>query len=368
MKVDRKFIFWFNKNKSKEEYQKVFDLFFHDEKRCRMCRNPVYYYDSAFLLSETGKLKLHKKSCLTSKDLDRKYFLSVCEDCLCEKYPEYNLKNKSRVFNHMNYITEYAFNIPREVSLEWAKKSYAITEENLIKKYGEVIGKKRWGDYCNKQSVKNTFEYKKNKYGWTREKFDEYNKSRSVTLENLINRHGEDVGLQIWKGYCDKQKYTTSIEYFISKYGLDKGTDKYDSFCKKRLFGAGYSEVSKKLFEVLKIRLNSSYTTYFADNEWFFYDKERKSYYLIDFFIKELNIGIEFQGDIWHANPNKYKSTDRPFPFQSDYTAEFIWNKDKIKNDFLITKLKKLIIIWESDLYKDGIDLTCDKIIKEIYE
>ena len=39
-----------------------------------------------------------------------------------------------------------------------------------------------------------------------------------------------------------------------------------------------------------------------------------------------------------------------------------------MKNDFLKTKLNKLIIIWESDLYKDGIEQTISKIIKEIYE
>jgi hypothetical protein len=49
-------------------------------------------------------------------------------------------------------------------------------------------------------------------------------------------------------------------------------------------------------------------------------------------------------------------------------TSQEIWNKDKVKNDFLRTKLKKLIIIWESDLYKDGIDKTVEKILKEINE
>jgi hypothetical protein len=75
---------------------------------------------------------------------------------------------------------------------------------------------------------------------------------------------------------------------------------------------------------------------------------------------------VEFNGDIWHANPSKYNPNDKPFPFQKDYTAQYIWDKDKVKNDFLKTKLKKLIIIWESDLYKDGINTTVDKILKEI--
>lgn len=368
MEINKKFIFWFNKNKSKEEYNKIFEVNFKDYQRCKECVSPIYYYDSTFLLSKNGELKLHKKSCLTYKILDKKYFLSICEECLISKYPEYISKNKSRVFNQMNYITEYAFNIPHSSSLKWKKSSYAITEENLIKKHGQDIGKIKWKEYCDKQAKSNTFEYKSDKYGWTKDKFDEYNKSRSITLENLIYRHGEEEGLVKWKGYCDQQKYTTSLDYFISKYGLENGTDKYNYFCKKRLLGVGYSEVSKRLFDVLKEKINTEYTTYYANNEWYFSNKGSKGFYLIDFYIKELNIGIEFNGDIWHANPKKYKPDDKPFLFQKDLTAQDIWNKDKVKNDFIRTKINKLIIIWESDLYKDGIDLTVEKIIKQIYE
>ena len=76
-----------------------------------------------------------------------------------------------------------------------------------------------------------------------------------------------------------------------------------------------------------------------------------------------LGVGIEFNGDIWHANPKKYSPHDKPFSFQKNMTAQEIWNKDKAKNDFLKTKLDKLIIIWESDLYKNGIDKTVEKIM-----
>lgn len=364
--LNKEFIKWFNKNKSKEEYLKIFKMYFHTYSKCRDCNNPIYYYDSTYRISN-GEITFHKKSCLTSKKLDKEYFLSICEECLCKKFPEYLLKNKSRVFNQMNYITEYAFDIPPDVSLNWMKEKYAITKENLIKKWGEEIGNSKWNIYCEKQSKSNSFEYKRNKYGWSREKFNEFNKSRSITLENLIKKHGEEDGLSKWKDYCDRQKYSTSIEYFIRKYGIEKGTEKYSNFCKKRLFGAGYSEISKKLFDSLRGKIGNKYTFYYAENEWYFSDK-KFGYYLLDFYIKELNIGIEFNGDIWHANPNKYKPTDKPFPFKKNYTSEDIWNKDKIKNDFLKTKLNKLIIIWESDLYKDGINLTIEKIIKEIYE
>lgn len=366
MKLKKEFIEWFNKNKNKNEYRKVIVEHFQNSKFCRNCNDVIYYYDSCFTSGRKG-LKLKGKSFETSKKLDKVYNLSICEDCLTDKFPEYQKKNKSRVFNQMNYLSEYAFDIPKDVSIDWMKQNYAVTEKNLINKWGEEIGKTKWIDYCKKQSYSNTFEYKKEKHGWSEEQFQIYNKSRSVTLDNLINRHGEEEGLSLWIKYCDKQKYSTSIEYFINKHGIDKGTEIYENFCKKRLFGAGYSKVSKNLFDKISTHY-SNYNLYYGENEWYSYDKTQKKYYLIDFYIKELNIGVEFNGDRWHANPKIYKPQDKPFPFQKDITSQEIWEKDEKKNNFLKTKLKKLIIIWESELYRDGIDHTIVNIIKQINE
>jgi hypothetical protein len=72
----------------------------------------------------------------------------------------------------MNYLTEYAFNINHDDAIKWIKEKYAITEKNLIKKWGEEKGKIKWKEYCEKQSISNTFEYKKEKYGWSKEEFD----------------------------------------------------------------------------------------------------------------------------------------------------------------------------------------------------
>ncbi len=368
MELNKEFIEWFNKNRNKDEYRNIFNTYFYDNKKCRICNDVIYYYDSTFRISKKSKsIELYNKSCKTVKKVYKEYYLSVCEDCLSKKYPEYQLKNKSRVFNQMNYLTEYAFNISHEDSVKWIKEKYAITEKNLIKKWGCEKGKIKWKEYCEKQSLSNTFEYKKEKYGWSKEEFDKYNKSRSVTLDNLVKRHGEEKGLTIWKEYCDKQKYTTSIEYFIKKHGEDKGREIYDNFCKKRMFEFGYSNVSQILFKKLDEYLINNHTEYYLKNgEKIFYNG--KFEYYLDFYIHELDIGVEFNGDMWHANPNKYRPEDIPFPFRKKWTAQDIWHKDKVKNDFLKTKLKKLIIIWESDLYKDGIDKTILKILEEINE
>ena len=48
----------------------------------------------------------------------------------------------------------------------------------MIKKWGIELGKQKWKEYCNKQSITNTFEYKKEKYGWDENEFNEFNKKK----------------------------------------------------------------------------------------------------------------------------------------------------------------------------------------------
>lgn len=82
----------------------------------------------------------------------------------------------------------------------------------------------------------------------------------------------------------------------------------------------------------------------------------------IDYYIKDWKIAIEYNGDLFHANPKKYKGDDKPIP-GSNITAFEIWEKDRIKKETLL-KEKNIIIIevWEDNLPK------YDELIKEIYE
>ena len=97
-----------------------------------------------------------------------------------------------------------------------AKK--ANTQESMVKKYGDKEGNIKWKNYCEKQAFSNTFEYKREKHGMSREEFDEFNSSRSSTLDNFIKRHGEKDGSMRWKEYCDRQAYTNTKEYLGERY------------------------------------------------------------------------------------------------------------------------------------------------------
>ena len=139
--INKNWIIDFNKNKNKESYSTVLKKYLPDYKKCKDCNGVIYYYDSTFTIVKNIGIQPHKKSYLTKKTvLNNEYYLCVCEDCLSKKFPEYNNLNKSRVFNRICDITNYAFDIPNEVSENWVSQNYSITEKTLISKYGEDEG------------------------------------------------------------------------------------------------------------------------------------------------------------------------------------------------------------------------------------
>lgn len=362
MKYNKNWIIEFNKNKNEIQYEEILKNEFKDYKVCRECGNVIYYYDSGFRINRKDGLQLIGKSYLTKKNiLDKDYYLSVCENCVSKKFENYKDKNKSRIFNRICDITNYAFNIPSDISEKWKKQNYSITLENLIIKHGKEEGEKMWKNYCIKQSLTNTFSYKKEKYGWDEEKFKEYNKSRSVTLDNLINKYGEEDGIKKWDNYCEKQRYSCSLEYFKEKYG-ELGEEKFNKFSNNRSIFWGYSKMSEELFELIIKKINKNWTYYYSINEY-----KIKSY-LLDFYIKEKDICIEFNGDIWHANPLIFKDNDNPNPFNKDLTSKDIWEKDEKRINEIKKYIKNVFIIWENDLKKRGIDVISDEIINKINE
>jgi hypothetical protein len=72
--------------------------------------------------------------------------------------------------------------------------------------------------------------------------------------------------------------------------------------------------------------------------------------YKVDGFNPKTNTVYEFFGDFWHANPNKYASTDTLSII--NLSASEIWKKDKIKINTLKRLGYNVEIMWESDWKK----------------
>lgn len=280
------------------------------------------------------------------------------------------------------------FRIFKGISESESKDSYvehwgskAVTEENLIKRHGEKEGKRRWKNYCNIQSKTNTFEYKKEKYGWDKETFDKFNRKRAVTKENLIKKHGRVVGLEKWKDYCDKQSYTNKLEYFIEKFGEEEGTKNYNLLCFLKThsyesylyrfedekiakenyenyinkFGS-YSKIANNLFDIIKNNLSEKSDVYYQNNNYekSFFDEFNKEF-RVDFYYQ--GKVIEFNGDFWHCHVSLFDDENKILnnTFFKNKTVKDVRERDKKRINFLKSKLGEdsVLVVWEHEYRLD---------------
>ena len=339
---------------------------------CKNCGDLIIYPNTKFYI-QNNKLYADGYTGLYIRSYNNiKYNLCICNKCLEKKFDRWKYRNREILRKTAKY-TQYAFNVSEKDFKAETKRICGRTKESFIKKYRKEIGLQKWKDYCNKQSITNTFEYKHKKYGMSKEDFNRYNASRAVTKENLIKRHGKEKAFKIWKNYIDKQRETCSKEYFIKKYGKRKGLLKYNNFSTQRTLGGGYTgnqhsniadEFCQKLAKYFKE--NKIYTHSLNTGEYVV-----KNLYRLDYYDKTLNIAVEFYGDFWHYNPKIYNINENSklpdiLIKKNIKTIQDLWKHDKIRIKEIEEELNtKVFIIWESD-YKENKILCIENLIKEI--
>ena len=120
-----------------------------------------------------------------------------------EKAEELRLSRTPGTIEYFTIFKKMPYDIAVLEREKYNKKSVPSLE-NMISKYGNEEGEKRWEIYRQKQAYTNSFEYKQKKYGWTIEDWTSYNKSRGVSGEKNGN-------------------YGSSYyEVWVEKYGKDE--------------------------------------------------------------------------------------------------------------------------------------------------
>jgi G:T-mismatch repair DNA endonuclease (very short patch repair protein) len=82
-----------------------------------------------------------------------------------------------------------------------------------------------------------------------------------------------------------------------------------------------------------------------------------------DILLVDFKVLIEYNGDYWHCNPNKYKSDY--FNKKKSMFAWELWNQDKKKKELAEKNGYKLFTIWEAD-YKFNKEKEINKIINDL--
>ena len=116
-----------------------------------------------------------------------------------------------------------------------------------------------------------------------------------------------------------------------------------------------YSKVSQELFlEVYKLSEEKE-NIYFGqlNKEFNVWCEEEKRLYSYDFVDSRKKKIIEYNGDLWHANPKYFRETDFPNPKDKSLSAKKIWEDEKRKIDFIESKGFKVLVVWDSDYLKD---------------
>lgn len=366
----------FNKSKDVKEKIEISKLLPLSFPTCRYCGNLII--NSNFQIRCNIKEKyiqiiLPEFYC---REIDGiKYYLSCCEKCLLEHFKDNPPKQAKYYFMKANKYGQYSYGYSDDEYKKICSMTTGVTEKSLVRKWGEKLGKQKWKEYCNKQSLTNTFEYKKKMYGWSKKDFKIFNKSRAVTKENLINKYGEELGILYFNDYVNKQKITKSKEYMINKFGEEKTNEinnskalTFENYIKR--FGKEegykkyievinhninfYSKISQKLFNELDKYLSPKYKTYYATkNGEYGVLLNDNTYIKLDYFILELNLCIEFNGTCYHGDPKIFNENDHPNPHNKKITAKEIWENDNNRYKILKeTRNIDTIVIWEND-YRD---------------
>lgn len=287
-----------------------------------------------------------------------------------------------------NTTFKYLFDVPEEELDKARAKLATASKKYWVDKLGEEAGEKRYNQITERQAYTASTEYFIKERGLSKQEAEEFHKSRACTLKNFISRYGEEEGKKRWDEYCEREAYAgNKLEYFIEKYGETEGREKYLEVCDKKQLteenfvrkygkteglkrwamltcGRQHSMISQVLFKQLDeydpiLKAKSKYgdkngELHIKINN----DTAVKNYYADYAFFNKI---IEFNGDVWHANPKKYNADD--FITIKNQTVKEIWEHDKKRIELIESLGYKVKTIWESD-YKDN----PEKVIKECHE
>lgn len=234
------------------------------------------------------------------------------------------------------------FNIQKRTSKESKQQAHrsSLIKDTNIKRYGigNVLKLQEFKDKVKKTNI--------DRYG------TEYTQEFCRKQKNaMMKKYGVDNCSKI-PDIIEKKKNTC-----LKKYGCENQWSNQEIInkCRKTKIKNGthsgfYSKSSqvffKKIYDVLPPILKKNCYFKELNKEFGKYDKKNNKYYYYDFVITSINYCLEYNGNYYHANPKIYK--EDYFNTNLKMTSKEIWNKDKLKNDFLREKGYKVDVIWEN--------------------
>ena len=261
--------------------------------------------------------------------------------------------NSAKVKHHYGLTKEMIANLGYDVDLYLKQKS-CWSKEYYKKRY-----------YTEEEALNKIKEYQSYNSNLIS---DEVKRSRSIRCKEHWIKLGynEEESQKIISRY----QTTFSKEICINKYGIEKGLEIFKkrqekwqlTLHKTNKIHCGYSKISQDLFNELIKHTNNEIYYGSLNREYTIYNKENKHVYAFDFTDLTNKKIIEFQGDIYHANPNLFSEDDKPSPW-NNLTSKELWERDEYKKQVALNNNFDLIQIWESD-FRNNKEKTIKKCLK----
>lgn len=346
-------------NESNKKVNKYRD-FYHVEKTCVCCNKQYYaHFNSKFCSDECMQktyaekqrnLHIEERNKLFDENSKEGYDYVVCPIC--------NQKFKQITMLHFNNV----HNVQDRLKLFQMYPNLQMTCQRLIDE--NLKGEN------NPQSKLNTTEEQRKRsspyslehylYSKGAKSIEEATEMRQVFLDSLDRSNWENasrIEYYLKRGYTKeeairirREKCTSNgLDYYIEKYGEEVGTEKFNKrlkYWKKQLYkGNHHSKIADEFFQKLSELYDKKDNIYFGDHEYMLtYDGK---VILPDFLDVDNKKIIEFYGDYWHCNPNKYIAESYNKSLHK-YASE-IWDRDEIRVDSLNMLGYDVLVIWESD-------------------
>lgn len=406
--------FWIERGFTEIEYKKYSEKIFNDSKERFIIynknkKNDRYEYDSSYsnlYLFNTIKFESnHKPKCkicesdlILKKSIIDNIHIYLIEGCLNTECISNCVKNKSDRW--LAFLPEEEYNkvknnlklVKRSFSKEfWIKKGYS--EEESIKKVFDIQSNNS-KKFKGKRTGKNKEILRKKGYSeeqiedislspsnvgfWTKKGYGQ-EEAKSIISKNqsyaakfvdtksrLLPSNSE---YWIVRGYSKEESIkkvkesqsTFSKEKCIERFGNEKGIEVFNKRTFKWLNSLknqgnifiGYSKISQELFNEISNRINGNFI-YATNGGELKIPRLDGGFYFYDFVDENKKLIIEYNGDMYHANPNKFKGDDTPHPFRKNISSKEIWIKDGMKIKLAEELGYKLLIIWDSEYRYKG--------------
>lgn len=251
--------------------------------------------------------------------------------------------------------------------IEKYKKNKTTNLEGFIKRHGKEKGLKLFCDF--QHSSKHTKEKYILKYGNERglKKWETYLKSKdSMSLDWALKKaKGNPI---LAKKIYNKRKESikTNMDKLIEKYGSEElAYEEYIKIVKSRT--VKFNKASKESLVILLPFYKKLLKKYNKEDiklgvdenhELHLYDRDNKKSYFYDFAIKSKKIIIEYNGEKWHPNYEKYSVEyllENWNHIRSEKNATFYIEKEKSKLNFAISKGYEVLVLWSSDSVEENI-------------